>query len=245
MKFGISVSIYVFDGRSYESTTRCVQSLSDNSGPLVDRIVLVDDASPSSNAMAEFYGTLHDPRIEIVRNKENLGIARVKNQGIKILKDYDVIVLADNDVQYRRGWDSFLFHAMYSSGAPIISLSNLWGDNKPVKQEKFEAIRLNYHLRLNGAFIAFTQEVLQKIGGFPNLPEKYGQEHVNFQLRAAKAYGFFPHVVDIEGLKDYLVFQNCPSHLSDNIKKRLSNRNAVVSNEILASDVLYNGDFLL
>lgn len=244
MKIGISVSIFCYDQKSLESTVKTLDSLQANCSEFVTKVVLVDDQSPYEKIHEYYENFGGDPRFEIVRNEKNIGIGRVKNQGLRRLRNHDLIVLSDNDVQFMKGWDTFLMHAMLTADVKMVSLSNLWGDT-PGRIEMRNKIQLHYNARLNGAFIAIQREVLEKVGGYPDLPEKYGQEHCNWQLRTAKHYGYFPNCIDIGGLKDYLVFDDCPSNLSPAEKKRLSNRNAVISNEILKRPSMYNGDWKL
>lgn len=244
MKIGVSVSIYCYDEDSYKSTIKTIESLIANSSVLVKKIVLVDDCSPYKEIF-EYYKTLRGvPKLEIVRNKINLGIGQVKNIGIKKLNTYDLIALSDNDVEYKKGWDTFLLHSMYAADIKMVSLSDLWGDSPPQKKETINKVNLHYNARLNGCFIAFWKEVVDNIGGYPNLPEKYGQEHCNYQLRCAKYYGHYPYCIDVVGLKDFLIFKDCPSHLSYEEKVTSSNRNAHHSNAILSRSSMFNDDYL-
>jgi glycosyltransferase involved in cell wall biosynthesis len=247
MKIGISVSIYCYDENSFDVSVRCLTSLIENSR-IVDNIIIVDDGSPYEKIHSFYSSYKQTPGVQIILNGENIGIGKTKNKAIRLMKDCDIIILSDNDVSFCLGWDTFLTHSFVMSGVHSISLSNLFWDkpevDNPKRVEHVNGVTLNYHSRLQGCFIAFTKDVLNNIGGYPSLPTKYGQEHCNFQMRVARFYNHFPFVIDIEGLKEYVKFLDCPSHLPDDEKKLLSFINAAHSRIMLDSGIHYNDDYL-
>jgi spore maturation protein CgeB len=121
-------------------------------------------------------------KIKIIRNEENLGVIKARNQGLRA-STADHIVMMDNDVFVREGWLEELFDAMDRQGADMVGIeawqidSNFAACYKCVSQND----RFDY---LGGCCTLFKRRVFEDVGildeGFH--PAYY--EDVDMSLRA-------------------------------------------------------------
>lgn len=238
-KVGICISNYVFDEKSLDSIKRCVQSILLNSS-YVDTIYITDDSSPYLPVF-EYYESLREEnKVHIIRNHKNRGIASMKNLGLRLLSDFDYIILVDNDVFFKKGWDDFYLNGLETTQLESVHLSNIFNDNLPYKVEKIGNYQINYHTKYQGVFMCITKNAYKKVGGFPLLPERYGAEHYNWQVRLSKSLNMEKCIIDFDGGKNYIDFEHRSSSFeTEDIKLKQAIINGNASDVILESGVIY------
>lgn len=191
-RVGLAISSYITNGTTYNRLRRCVSTLI-TSSTILDQIVIVDDGS-FLNQACTYYKSL-SPRVQIYYNCDNYGIAATKNRSLRLLDGNDIIILADNDVEFRRSWDKICVQMMSNAGLQSMALSSLF--HRPSAYKKnMNGIEVGFYPNFQGALMFVTKEALNVVGGFPILPEKYGQEHSNWQHRLSVLGDHIGHVPD-------------------------------------------------
>jgi len=184
-RIGVCVSSYIVNDVTLDLTHTCVERLVKYS-KRVDEIWITDDCSPHDGAN-ELYNYLNTLGVIAVRNHKNRGIGAMKNLGLRLLDRCGVCVLMDNDTMVKAGWDEFYVKGLLDTEMHHLHLCNIFGD-RPSKQVRIANHLVNYHRKYYGAFMIATKEAVQKVGGFPLLPMKYGAEHYNWQVRLGRAF---------------------------------------------------------
>lgn len=159
----------------------------------------------------------------------NAGVARSKNKCIKALYEAgcEHFFLADDDVHplVEDWWQPYVKskepHLMYQFKLPNKSSSDM--------QELYRDDEIVAYTHTRGAFIYFTREVVDIIGGFDAQYELYGFEHPDFTNRIHNA-GLTTHrAMDVVG-SDKLLYcydQDAPPPVSKQRLKSLQ-RNAAI-----------------
>jgi GT2 family glycosyltransferase len=179
-------------------------------------------------------------RVTVVRSAVNRGIAATKNAGLRLLAHCDYIMLSDCDAVFKKGWDKFYIERMEQTGLPSVSLSNIFNDTTVVKAETINGIKVEFYKKFQGVFLVVRKDAYEKLGGMPLLPEKYGQERYNWQVRAGRLAKWGDVVADFVGSKAYIITDDMRNSFINNAEKvRQSIKNAEVSDRILRSGVLY------
>lgn len=200
-----------------EETDRCLASVR-RCTPEGVRILVLDDASPDARvgAVLERHGA--DPRVEVRRNRENLGFTRNVNQGMSLAGDADVVLL-NADTEVGPLWLQNLRIAAYSGDR--VGTATPFSDNAgafsapeigqanplPPGVDTDAAARAvaQASLRLypetptgNGYCLYIRRDCLTQTGPFDAeaFPRGYGEEN-DFCMRA-RARGW-THVVDDAG----------------------------------------------
>lgn len=157
-------------------------------------VFIVDDGSP---IMRAFSTADWEPAPSYVRRESRGGVSRGKNTCIRLLMGHgvDVGFLADDDIEFEGDWWTPYLEAHSSTGWHHFS----WADSRkegvtPVKSPT-ASFRVSRHL--NGCFLTFTPEVVEKVGGFPVTEVLWGWDHVNWTQRIIKA-GLSPGYVDAD-----------------------------------------------
>jgi len=117
----VSIVMPTFNQLSY--TKLCLESLLKNTWDIEHEIIAVDNAS--TDGTAEF---LKQSGIFCLLNRENLGVAKAWNQGIKASRGRYICII-NNDIITGAGWLSCLIGAYESiANAGIVSPGTRWGD---------------------------------------------------------------------------------------------------------------------
>jgi GT2 family glycosyltransferase len=119
----MKVSIIIPTLNQLGLTKLCLESIVKNTMNIEHEIVVVDNASSDGTA-----GYLKDSGIFYLANKENLGVAKAWNQGIRASTGQYVCII-NNDIVASAGWLSSLidfYEAM--PGAGIVSPGTRWGE---------------------------------------------------------------------------------------------------------------------
>lgn len=232
-KVGVSISNFVFDNLSLVSIKRCISSILAYSEH-VDVIYITDDAS-THRSVFQYYDTLDQQKVRVIRNHKNRGIAAMKNLGLRLLSDCDYMILMDNDIHVNKGWDSFYIGGMEETGIESVHLSNIFNDNAPHRSIVKNGYKMNYHTKYQGLFMCISKNAYEKVGGFPLLPQRYGAEHYNWQVRLSRALGMEQCVIDFEGGKNFIKFEHRTSSFDT---ARNKEKQAIINGN--ASDVILN-----
>jgi glycosyltransferase involved in cell wall biosynthesis len=180
-KIGIAISSYICTMECLRILKSCLASLLQTS-TLIDKIILIDDCSTLTETF-DLYDQLKNNRLTIIRNSINKGISSVKNQSLLFLKDYDIIILSDCDNYFYKNWDFFYIHNFLRTNIKNVNNSNIFNTDNPIKKYTINDIEIGVHQKFQGNFIVIDKDILDNVGGFPLLPEKYGLEHYNWQTR--------------------------------------------------------------
>lgn len=165
-KIGIGITTH----NRHENARRCLTNILLTT-PEAHRIVVVDDASDVPFEGADF------------RFRHNVGIAKAKNKCIELLDDCDYIFLFDDDCwPVQLGW----WKPYVQSGVHHLSFTfSQLHDGRPNRNDflKNEG-EISYYANPCGCMLFMTKELIEKIGGFDIGFGQYGNEHVDFSVRA-------------------------------------------------------------
>jgi glycosyltransferase involved in cell wall biosynthesis len=209
MKTGLAISTYFCEKTSQERLgifRKSIESLV--LSRYSDTIILVDDGSTTR---AHLEGLPDNVRVV---SRPHGGIARAKNTCIKELlnEGVDIGFLADDDVMYKSAdWAEQYTKAIQITGMGHFSY---FLESTPCEYPEMSGYVYRKTPSVNGCFLTFTRDLIERIGYFKILPHEYGHEHSNFSLRAAtigKQGGFFD-IVDssqrLELIQESIVFKS-------------------------------------
>ena len=208
LKLGLAITTYSNSKTSderYKIIRDCFESVHNN---VTIEVVIVNDGSEEPRLL-EILDEYSD-RFEIVTRVENGGISKAKNDCIKCLfeKDCDIMFLMDDDVLILQDFTELFENAITKSKIShfnyiVKSLHpELEKHGNKFKQNK---IPIQQSPRLNGCFMTITKEMVETIGYFKVLPNRYGHEHTEYTLRAIRNE-FAPGFVDLQNSEDYIGF---------------------------------------
>jgi GT2 family glycosyltransferase/glycosyltransferase involved in cell wall biosynthesis len=89
--------------RGLEATRRCIESVLTHRGRPLGRVIVIDDRSPEPALAAWLRRLAEQNRIELIRNRRNLGFVASVNRGIKAAGDHDVVLL-NSDTEVPADW---------------------------------------------------------------------------------------------------------------------------------------------
>ena len=200
MKSGIGITTYFCKdtpSERYDIFIECVKSLIHTtiSGP----IFIVDDGSTDKSHLHAIR-CLEYEKFIIIEKPINSGIAKAKNTCIKYILEAgcNVGFLTDDDVIFNEGWEKAYTDVMTATGIHHMAAWNGWSPHPKSCVKSVNGVSVIQSSEVNGYFLAFTKELIQKVGYFKVLPYKYGHEHSNFSVRcvAQKMAPFFCDIVD-------------------------------------------------
>ena len=152
-------------------------------------------------------------RYQVIRRPCNGGISRAKNTCLRAISEVaaDIGFLSEDDILFRDGWDSAYADAMRRSGIQHFS----WHlPERPDQLVACNSCLVTATSGLLGLLMTFTPQVLQRIGGFKILPQRYGYEHVQWTYRAIMC-GFAPFPADIAESHRFIERNIHPSSVDD------------------------------
>lgn len=127
-------------------------------------------------------------------HKENVGIAKNKNRGIKRFNTYDHVFLLDDDIfPKKHGWIEYYITSAQSSGNHhlLYMFENATGrDHHKVSKDHGNGIT-EFH-SCGGVLVYIDKKVIQTVGGFNKNFGIYGYEHAEYSRRIHRA-GFTPN----------------------------------------------------
>ncbi len=89
--------------RGLEETRRCLNSVFAHTRRPLGRIIVIEDASPEPELVAWLRQLAAVRRIELIRNRRNLGFARSVNRGMAAAGEHDVVLL-NSDTEVPLDW---------------------------------------------------------------------------------------------------------------------------------------------
>lgn len=198
---GRLTSILVVSYNALERTRSCLEALrrtADERHPT--EIIVVDNGS--TDGSAEWLAQQSD--IDFVRNADNAGAPRARNQAIARSRG-DFLVFLDNDVVPTEGWlHRLLFHAEVDGRSGCVGpLTDRAGQNQEIEYvgtnsiedlERFAAQRAAEHPRkfrnqtlMTSFCMLVRRAVVDEIGGFDERFSPWGFEDDDFSMRAVMA----------------------------------------------------------
>ena len=235
---GITISSYITNNVTFSVLKRCINSLLETLN-IIDKIIIIDDASTYSPVF-QFYKKIKSKILTIIYNEKNTGIASVKNQSILLLKDMvDIIILSDNDNYFFKDWDFFYCDKFIKSKFHNINQSNVLGNDDIVKVLNVNDVEIGVYNKFQGSFIMIDNYIIENVGGFPLLEEKYGGEHFNFQQRVNKFLKRENYSYDFLNSSDYIKNLHVSNSFCDSKRKmEMSIKNCLESDKILEQNII-------
>jgi len=146
MEISVIIPTYILDKQLAKLTRTCLHTLREFTPRKDYELIIIDNASPiKMEYSADVY----------VRNKENTGNGKAWNEGLKLAKG-DILLLADNDVEFCKGWTDLL---------PYVT------DNRIVFPKTWCREQPNPTAKLAGFFWLMNRFTYEKLG---DIPEHYG-----------------------------------------------------------------------
>ena len=195
---GSLTSVIVPTRDALDQTRRCLEALRRSADPRhPTELIFVDNGSADGTA-----GFLDDqPDVLLVRNPENLGAPRARNQGIELARG-EQLVFMDSDVMVTPGWLRRMLHHVRVDGRSgcVGCLSDraaqnqqldYAGGSEPTVLGAFAEARAASHDRqfrfqpLSSSFLWLVRrEVVDALGGFDERFSPWGFEDDDYSLRA-------------------------------------------------------------
>ncbi|MFD1142919.1 glycosyltransferase family 2 protein [Larkinella insperata] len=185
--------------------TAALQSVLDQTYPAVELLVIDNNSTDSSVARVETLMQQH-PKIQLIRNCENVGICRAFNQGLKLAQGRYVIDLSADDVMHREriarqvaGFERLAgdYAVIFSNAAFIDENDHLTGYHFPVSPNGmttrpvpsgwvFKEILASYFV--STPTMMMRKDVLESLGGYD---ESLSYEDFDFWVRSARNYRYY------------------------------------------------------
>lgn len=187
---------------------------------------MVDDGSTCTKhvellrRIPSLYETLD---IDVYIGGHNAGISKAKNRCIiELLKcDAEFFFIAEDDLIFKPNWCEAYTEAHISTGITHFSHQIPCMTREPAD---VNGVKVAKCTGLNGVFLTFNREMIETIGGFYQMPAKWGHTHAGFTRRAIRA-GFAPFYVDIWDSHSYLKLNSAPSVYTDKEKLPMMAKN--------------------
>lgn len=172
------VSIVIIAHNRLDMTKDCLNSIKSNTNSY--ELIFVDNASDDGTPE---WVSKYFPRAKLIRNDDNLGVPKARNQGIRASTG-NYIVMMDNDCVVSNGWLGDLFSPM-KSGASITGIEAwvLDGNKMPVRKCVSQGESFGY---LGGACCLYKRSVFEGVGLLDEGFSPAYFEDVDISLRAQK-----------------------------------------------------------
>lgn len=198
-------------------------------------VCVVDDGSTHSGHLR----TLESLPYQVHRMPVSRGIARAKNACLTILQAWgvDIGFIAEDDIEFRPGWDAAYRQAHEQTG--IHHFSWAWDDCRPWGEMwKCQRFIHNFPIAqtslLNGVLLTCTPTVIQSVGGFKIMPAaRWGHEHTNWTKRIIDA-GLAPHFCDVMHSNQLIGLNRFAGESSVSVEEKIlfGNLNEAAANEL-------------
>lgn len=228
---GVGVGILSYN--RFNSIKRCIDSILKNTD-LGKVTVFVSDDSSDDQRTIEYLDKLSasNASIVVIKNDVRLGIAGNTNRLLRCLSRFKYGILLNDDVEIMSsGWADFYVEAMKKTSMHhfIYREPNVYGaklgTNVNVRGLDLRVVDEKPH----GAVLAFTKEMVNKIGYFDESYGIYGMEHVDWSTKVYESgiqpKGYF----DVRGSERFFKLHNDPSSVMDR-KSHLNNARKLFEN---------------
>jgi len=194
-------SIIILTNNRLEQTKKCIKSIRKHT-PETHEIIFVDNGSTDSTVKWLQSQVKENKNYHLIENKENVGLAKGRNQGIN-LSQGEFIILLDNDVVVSEGWLSGMLECLnHAPDAGIVGpMTNSVSGLQRIPDESYRSVdfldkyaakfKEQYRHRqilchnIAGFCMLFKRSLVEKIG---LLDERFGTdrfEDEDFCIRAA------------------------------------------------------------
>ena len=202
-KFGISISTYsnlnTPKGR-FDVIKRCLESIMEKVWNTNNNVYV---SIVSDTITKEHLEILENFPFHLIKNKQNMGIAYVKNIGIKSILDAgcDYGFLLDDDIVIKSG-EIFLKYIEAIDKTGIGHFSYFIEDKSRCEIKSVNNYDILKTPHVNGILLTFTKKSIEKTGFFEIFPYKYGHEHSKFSVKNIhkKVSGFFCDIIEKESM---------------------------------------------
>lgn len=138
---GVDLDVIIPVYKAKNETLRCIYSVLKASSKIDFELVVINDASPDSELVAELQKLAKAGLFTLLENAENKGFVQTVNRGIKLHKKYDRnVVILNSDTEVYDGWIDRLHYAAHrrldtgtvtplSNNATICSYPHFLHDN--------------------------------------------------------------------------------------------------------------------
>jgi len=204
-----NIGVGVLSFNRFSSLKRLIDSIKTYTD-LKRTTIFISDDNSTDEATIKYLDRLEkQPNFVVLRNSQNLGIADNSNRLLQCLSRFSHGLLLNDDVEVLQfGWEYFYSKAARQTGFHHFSYyqPGVYGASEPTDF----LVRGNLNLksiseRPHGAILSFTNEMLDKCGGFNNKYGQYGMEHIDWSLKphefGLQESGFY----DVSGSQDYFV----------------------------------------
>lgn len=181
---GIGVGILSYN--RVASLRRLIDSIRANTDLRRTTVFISDDNSTDSATKLYLDDLVGHGDMVIIRNQQRLGVAGNTNRLLRCLARFSTCLLLNDDVEVlRTGWDSLYQRALLSGAIKHFCMRQpgVYGAKAgdPVNLNGLELTRVLD--KPHGAVLAYTNDVVDKIGYFDERFGIYGMEHVDWSNR--------------------------------------------------------------
>ncbi|MGR3318952.1 MAG: glycosyltransferase family 2 protein [Candidatus Anammoxibacter sp.] len=203
------VAIIILNLNQKDYTVKCLESLF-KINYLDFKVVLIDNGSTDDSAEA-IVATF--PDVHLIKNNRNIGVAGGRNVGIKYANEfipYDYLLFLDNDTVVEKEFLSELVKASESDTDVGLAFAKIYDISNPqllqyagkcnmsfytcsIYSEAFNVLdkgqvnQPQYSMIAFGCSMLAKREVVLKLKCFDEIFNPYGEEDVDFSLRAGRA----------------------------------------------------------
>jgi GT2 family glycosyltransferase len=192
-----------------EFLRKCIKSIKND---WYDELVIVNDGDLK----------IKSNNLNIINNKENIGVCKSKNILFKELlkKDCDYIFIVEDDMYFKdNAFKAYIdahkitgiHHMMFAYHGPANKGNVSKGKPQPRKIIDYKDVKIALNQHCVGAVCFYTRECLEKEGLFDEKFDKNNFEHVEHSYRLAKAGYSTPYWwwSDLANSLDYIEEQAC------------------------------------
>jgi GT2 family glycosyltransferase len=173
----IIIPIYNTDYSLFHYTGHCIGSVREHTDPALTpyEIIIVDNGSPCQPPSPNSYYA-----DKVIKNKENLGVTKAWNQGIRASFG-EFIVLLNNDAQVYDHWLEDMLPHLILGEADLVMAHPMYSLTEPfARAAEARAVREGRkvldHLERDFACVAFKKSLLDEVGLFDEQFFSYAQD---------------------------------------------------------------------
>jgi GT2 family glycosyltransferase len=181
-------------------------------------IFISDDASDDPTTIRYLEEISQNSNLTILRNNIRLGVAGNSNRLLRCLSRFAYGLLLNDDIEIiSQGWEHLYPEIMNKTGFHhlIYRQPGIYRADEGEAVSKNNVSLLKVIEKPHGAVLAFTNKMLETVGGFDESYGLYGMEHIDWSQRAwelgLQEAGFY----DVKGSSQFFVLHNDTSAVAD------------------------------